>query len=225
MASQGFISATWCFGWSSAFVIIPTTDPFFFDKRGALNDLQFTGDDFFIDKDVCSIVLENSQLCAWTQTSWPMGAHAGRRQRGLGPGGPGRVTGASGLSRRRGARRLPRRRAGERCPFRRLRACAGAHRWLCTGGSKEGRENTAARHAVLRPYASCIFSEQRPYANRRCRRRLPGSPHKREGERGQGRASICLPSSPIWGRRTTSAPSHATSPIASERGAPARHAP
>jgi hypothetical protein len=34
------------------------SDPFFFDTRGALNDLQFTGDDFFVDKDVCSIVLE-----------------------------------------------------------------------------------------------------------------------------------------------------------------------
>src|SRR5216683_2454907 len=29
------------------------SDPFFFDTLGALNDLQFTGDDFFIDKDVC----------------------------------------------------------------------------------------------------------------------------------------------------------------------------
>jgi hypothetical protein len=40
------------------------SDPFFFDTRGALNDLQFTGDDFFVDKDVCSIVLEmpNSAL-------------------------------------------------------------------------------------------------------------------------------------------------------------------
>src|ERR1700719_2703826 len=40
------------------------SDPFFFDTKGALNDLQFTGDDFFIDKDVCSIVLEmpNSAL-------------------------------------------------------------------------------------------------------------------------------------------------------------------
>jgi len=40
------------------------SDPFFFDTRGALNDLQFTGDDFFADKDVCSIVLEvpNSEL-------------------------------------------------------------------------------------------------------------------------------------------------------------------
>jgi hypothetical protein len=34
------------------------SDPFFFDTRGALNNLQFTGDDFFIDQDVCSIVLE-----------------------------------------------------------------------------------------------------------------------------------------------------------------------
>src|SRR5437773_6303269 len=36
------------------------SDPFFFDVRGAMNGLQFTGDDFFADKDVCSIVLEVS---------------------------------------------------------------------------------------------------------------------------------------------------------------------
>jgi Domain of unknown function (DUF4331) len=43
-------------GWRSA--------PFFFDTQGALNNLQFTGDDFFAEKDVCSIVLEvpNSAL-------------------------------------------------------------------------------------------------------------------------------------------------------------------
>ncbi|HXN49308.1 MAG TPA: DUF4331 family protein [Bryobacteraceae bacterium] len=34
------------------------SDPFFFDTQGALNNLQFTGDDFFAEKDVCSIVLE-----------------------------------------------------------------------------------------------------------------------------------------------------------------------
>ena len=40
------------------------SDPFFFDTLGALNDLKFTGTDFFTDKDVCSIVLEvpNSAL-------------------------------------------------------------------------------------------------------------------------------------------------------------------
>ena len=40
------------------------SDPFFFDAGGALNDFQFTGDDFFADSDVCSIALElpNSEL-------------------------------------------------------------------------------------------------------------------------------------------------------------------
>jgi len=34
------------------------SDPFFFDADGALNDMKFTGDDFFADKDICSIALE-----------------------------------------------------------------------------------------------------------------------------------------------------------------------
>jgi hypothetical protein len=34
------------------------SDPFFFDAGGALNEFQFSGEDFFADKDVCSIVLE-----------------------------------------------------------------------------------------------------------------------------------------------------------------------
>ena len=34
------------------------SDPFFFDTLGALDDLRFTGSDFFADKDVCSVVLE-----------------------------------------------------------------------------------------------------------------------------------------------------------------------
>src|SRR6267378_7271927 len=40
------------------------SDSFFFDTMGALNNFQFTGDDFFTEKDVCSIVLElpNSAL-------------------------------------------------------------------------------------------------------------------------------------------------------------------
>jgi hypothetical protein len=44
------------FGWRS--------DPFFFDVNGNFNHMQFTGDDFFANKDVCSIVLElpNSAL-------------------------------------------------------------------------------------------------------------------------------------------------------------------
>jgi hypothetical protein len=44
------------FGWRS--------DPFFFDATGNFNHMQYTGDDFFKDKNVCGIVLElsNSEL-------------------------------------------------------------------------------------------------------------------------------------------------------------------
>jgi len=55
------------FGWRS--------DPFFFDVNGNFNHMQFTGDNFFTDKDVCSIVIElpNSALGAnpvgiWART-------------------------------------------------------------------------------------------------------------------------------------------------------------
>ena len=51
------------------------SDPFFFDVTGALNNLQFTGDDFFADKDVCSIVLEvpnsvlgSNKIGLWVRT-------------------------------------------------------------------------------------------------------------------------------------------------------------
>jgi hypothetical protein len=54
------------------------SDPFFYDAGGALNGFQFTGDDFFADKDVCSIVLElpNSEFGAndvglWARTLVP----------------------------------------------------------------------------------------------------------------------------------------------------------
>jgi len=48
------------------------SDPFFFDVRGMLNHQQFTGDDFFADKDVCGIVLEvpNSDLPAKRVGLW-----------------------------------------------------------------------------------------------------------------------------------------------------------
>ena len=51
------------------------SDPFFFDTLGALNNLQFTGTDFFTGKDVCSIVLElpntaigNKRVGLWHRT-------------------------------------------------------------------------------------------------------------------------------------------------------------
>jgi hypothetical protein len=48
------------------------SDPFFFDVEGALNNLQFTGNDFFADKDICSIAIElpNSALGAGKVGLW-----------------------------------------------------------------------------------------------------------------------------------------------------------
>jgi hypothetical protein len=55
------------FGWRS--------DPFFFDVNGNFNHMQFTGDDFFREKDVCSIVIElpnsalgNNEMGIWART-------------------------------------------------------------------------------------------------------------------------------------------------------------
>jgi hypothetical protein len=51
------------------------SDPFFFDTQGALNDMQFTGEDFFAVADVCSIVIEvpnsdlgNKRIGVWQRT-------------------------------------------------------------------------------------------------------------------------------------------------------------
>jgi Domain of unknown function (DUF4331) len=48
------------------------SDPFFFDVQGILNDFQFTGVDFFADKNVCGIVLEvpNADLGARRVSVW-----------------------------------------------------------------------------------------------------------------------------------------------------------
>ena len=55
------------FGWRS--------DPFFFDAMGNFNQMQFTGDDFFLDKNVCSIVIEmpnsvlgSNEMGIWART-------------------------------------------------------------------------------------------------------------------------------------------------------------
>jgi Domain of unknown function (DUF4331) len=71
------------FGWRS--------DPFFFDANGFFNKMQFTGDDFFTDKNVCSIVLElpnsalgMSKVGLWARTmdktaeGWIQGDRGGR---------------------------------------------------------------------------------------------------------------------------------------------------
>ena len=60
------------------------SEPFFFDVAGALNNLQFTGDDFFADKDICSIVLEvpnsvlgRKEVGLWVRTLIPANSVGG----------------------------------------------------------------------------------------------------------------------------------------------------
>ncbi len=56
------------------------SDPFFFDLLGFLNSLQFTGSDFFLDKNVFGIVLEvpnkalgtNPNIGVWGRTAKPL---------------------------------------------------------------------------------------------------------------------------------------------------------
>lgn len=63
------------------------SDPFFADVGGALNDLQFTGEDFFTDKDVASIVLEvpnralgsNPSVGLWARTLVPSSEGSGEQ--------------------------------------------------------------------------------------------------------------------------------------------------
>ena len=66
------------FGWRS--------DPFFFDAMGNFNQMQFTGDDFFTDKNVCSIVLElpNAELRSNEGGIWA--PHSGQNGGTMGPG-------------------------------------------------------------------------------------------------------------------------------------------
>lgn len=68
------------------------SDPFFFDTLGALNDLQFTGTDFFANADVCSIVLElpssalsGSRVGLWARTVDGRGGTWVQAERGARP--------------------------------------------------------------------------------------------------------------------------------------------
>jgi hypothetical protein len=69
------------------------SDPFFFDTQGAVNNLQFTGQDFFADANVCAIVLEvpNAALGAkkvglWARTLDGEGGKWVQVDRGARPG-------------------------------------------------------------------------------------------------------------------------------------------
>jgi hypothetical protein len=126
------------------------SDPFFFDPLGALNNLQFTGADFLADKNVCGIVLEvpNSNLGTqrvglWARTligvdgSWIQEDRGALPQQAVFLVGAKRDVYLSGEP------------ADDDRFVLRFRALSGAHRWLCSGGSKASCADAAAGRAVL----------------------------------------------------------------------------
>src|SRR5262245_27825344 len=68
------------------------SDPFFFDVEGALNNFQFTGKDFFADKDISSVVMEvpnavlgSKQISLWVRTLVEVGGSWVQADRGARP--------------------------------------------------------------------------------------------------------------------------------------------
>ena len=136
------------------------SDPFFFDVMGALNNFQFTGNDNFTDKDVCSIVLEvpNSALGTkvlglWARTvdgasgSWVQADRGARPSQAVFlPGDEPRCLSRRGTG-------------GRHQVHRRLCALAGAHGRIFFRGSTAGSRVATAGHPALRPRARGVLSE------------------------------------------------------------------
>ena len=132
-------------------------DPFFFDVQGALNNLQFTGDDYFADKDIASIVMEvpNSALGKGTMG---VGSHTGRHHREMGSGRSWCAIKSNSFPRRRTERRLSCCGASGRRALRpRFRARAGTRRWIYASGSNARRRDAAAGHPSLYPTGPAVY--------------------------------------------------------------------
>ena len=159
------------------------SDPFFFDVEGALNNLQFTGDDYFADKDVCSIVLEvpNSALSPKTMGLWAR-----------------TVDGASGkwVQADRGARpnQTPFLAGEQNAAYLAAEPADDAHfvpvfaHALEHTGGYTPAEATRVAGTLLPdvlhydPTAAGVLPEQWPGTHRRRRRCLPSSPHEWKGD-------------------------------------------
>jgi hypothetical protein len=123
------------------------SDPFFFDVLGVLNNFQFTGADFFADKDICSIVLEvfNSALGPkevglWARTLIPADGAPGRWvqvDRGARPSQTPFLTGDQNDAYRAGE-------PADDARFVAVFAHSLEHTGVCAGGSKAGGRDPAA---------------------------------------------------------------------------------
>jgi hypothetical protein len=204
------------------------SDPFFFDTRGALNDLQFTGDDFFIDKDVCSIVLEmpNSALgpervALWARTLDGAGGVWVQADRGALPAQAVFLVG----SERDGYH------AGEPANDARF-ITVFAHALEHTGGYAPEEARRVARTLLpdmlfYDPTRLASFPDNgRTLTDDAVDAFLAVLTNGKVTEDKVGPHVDLLAEFPYLGPpHNISTPGHATSPIASEHGASARHAP
>jgi Domain of unknown function (DUF4331) len=143
-------------------------DPFFFDTHGAINDFQFTGEDFFAERDVCSIVLQapnsvlgSKEVGLWARTLINTGGSWVQADRGARPSQTPFLTGEQNAAYRAAE-------PANDAQFIPVFAHALEHTGgLYAGGSKAGGRHDAARPPALQFRPSCILSEQRPDAYRR----------------------------------------------------------
>jgi Domain of unknown function (DUF4331) len=144
------------------------SDPFFFDTRGAINNFQFTGEDFFAVRDVCSIVLEapNSvlgpnEVGLWARTLIKTGGGWVQADRGARPSQTPFLAGEQNSAYRAAepandAQFIP--------VFAHALEHTGAY--MPEEARRVGGDNAARPHALQRR-ASSILSEQRQDAHRR----------------------------------------------------------
>ena len=159
------------------------SDPFYFDVEGALNNLQFTGDDYFAEKDVCSIVLEvpNSALGSTTMGLWvrTLDGASGKwvqADRGARPNQTPFLAGEQN------AAYLAAEPADDARFVPVFAHALGAYRWIYAGGSHACGRNPTAGRPPLRSHAAGVLPGQWPGTHRRRRGFLPSSPHKWKGD-------------------------------------------
>ena len=182
------------------------SDPFYFDVQGALNNLQFSGDDFFAEKDVCCIVLEvpNSALGPnkmglWARTLDGTSGKWVQADRGARPNQTPFLAGEQNAAYL----------AAEPADDARF-VPVFAHALEHTGGYTPAEATRVARTLLpdVLPYdrhAASVLPGQWPGTHRRRRRFLPSSSSQMERWHTirSGRTPTCSTDSPTWARRTT----------------------
>jgi hypothetical protein len=130
------------------------SDPFFFDAKGLFNKMQFTGDDFFADKNICglpNLSLGTNEVGLWARTLDKTGEGWSQADRG---GRPLQAVFLPGEEREAYLSGEP---ADDDRFLSVFGASIGAYGWLYPGGFKGRGEKVVVRHSFLRSSAARIL--------------------------------------------------------------------